>query len=284
MIEFVKMQAIGNDFVVVAANDVASLDLPTLALRLCDRHFGVGSDGMLVVGGDFGEGVLGFRMFNPDGSEDMCGNGLRCALLWAYRHGHVIVGKPLFVHGFDRNRECVLLAVSSEMKHATVSVDMGEADFAPANVPFLGPNNGRRLQSYNLAVADTVVALSPVSTGSTHTVAFLDAPIDEDRFRALSPLIENHQYFPERTSIMWTVPRDGDVYDVRIWERAAGETLGCGTGATAIAAVAWAEGRSAPTATITVRSKGGELQFTQSPDGSIRMTGPAEWVFSGLVA
>jgi diaminopimelate epimerase len=97
-------------------------------------------------------------------------------------------------------------------------------------------------------------------------VVFLDSEISEAEFQRLSPVIEIHTVFPERTSIMWTVPGPNDRYKVRIWERAAGETLGCGTGATAIAAVAWAQDR------------------TRGADGSIAMTGPAEWIFEGCVS
>jgi len=270
MIPFTKMQGIGNDFVVVDARHANSVD----SQSLCRHRFGVGADGLLIVGSGGGVNSLTFRMFNPDGSEDMCGNGLRCAVLWAYRQGMVEAGGDITVHGFDRDRTCRLLDVSSDSNCGTVSVDMGSADFTLEHIPFLGKQAA-------LEIAGRNIAITPVNTGSAHAVVFLDSDLGDADFELLSPLIENHPDFPERTSIMWTVPEPFDHYHVRIWERAVGETLGCGTGATAIAAVAWAQNRTPSDHLVTVRSRGGELRLTQNAAGTITMTGPAEWVFDG---
>jgi diaminopimelate epimerase len=276
MIKFSKMQAIGNDFVVVAKDDAQGRAYDKLALDLCDRHFGVGGDGLLVLGPGTGDCALDFRMFNPDGTEDMCGNGLRCAALWGYRRGLIAEGQTFLTHGFDRNRECRLVQVGENDNEALVAVDMGIADFVPANIPYLGAQGDR------LSAAGSEWAIHPVSTGSTHAVIFGDV-VSEDTFRSVSPQIENHPDFPERTSVMWTTELGNNEYAVRIWERAAGETLGCGTGMAAIAAVAWREGKSPSDAEIKVRSKGGELRFVQDAKGNIQMTGPAEWVFDGVL-
>ncbi|MDR3708540.1 MAG: diaminopimelate epimerase [Capsulimonadaceae bacterium] len=278
MIEFSKYQGVGNDFVVVALDDVSSRDLPALARTLCERRFGVGSDGLLVIGQ--APGGLAFRMFNPDGSEDMCGNGLRCSMLWAHRAGLVSEGESLLVHGFDGNRAATLNAVEDDARRAIVTVEMGVASFRPESVPFAGPTDGGAPPRASLSIDGRTVEFYPLSTGSAHAVVFGDDPLPEELFTKLSPLIENHPWFPERTSVMWTNPDGKGRYAVRIWERAAGETLGCGTGETAIAAAAWESGRVDRAQPITVKSKGGELKFSLK-SGSLLMTGPAEWVFDG---
>jgi diaminopimelate epimerase len=283
MIEFTKMQGIGNDFVVVDEHLCAVRDPAQDAQLLCRRRFGVGADGLLIVGRTDKAGVLTYRMFNPDGSEDMCGNGLRCALLWAYRQGLVAIGSDITVRCFDRARICRILDASPDGRHGNISVEMGRADFTPENIPFTGSLAHASDSRAELTIAGRKVAMTPVSTGSAHAVVFLESEISDGDFELLSPLIENHPDFPERTSIMWTVPVTQDKYRVRIWERAVGETLGCGTGATAIAAVAWSQNRSAADSSITVRSRGGELSFRQTSNHEITLTGPAEGLFSGRI-
>jgi diaminopimelate epimerase len=282
MIKFAKMQGVGNDFVVVDARQMAGRDLPGLALAICERRFGVGADGLLVIGGASNIADLSFQMFNPDGSEDMCGNGLRCALLWAHRQGLIECGATVSVQGFDRVRLCRLLQVSPDKRRAVVTVDMGAPDFTPDHIPFRDSPNDQPGQPVTLTSAGRSVVLTPVSTGSAHSVVFLDEELSEAEFQQLSPLIETHPQFPERTSIMWTVPKPNGRYQVRIWERAAGETLGCGTGAAAIAAVVWAQNRTPANQAVVVQSRGGELSFEQDAAGSIAMTGPAEWIFEGM--
>lgn len=281
MIHFAKMQGVGNDFVVVDAEEMRGRDLPALALKLCERRFGVGSDGMLVIGRGSRGADIDFRMFNPDGSEDMCGNGLRCSILWAYRRGMAGIGTRLLVRGFDRNRACRLVSVAADRRSAMVTVDMGHADFASQHIPYAGPPSRTPGMPVDFPIAGRIFPLTPVSTGSAHCVIFTEREIDEETFQTVSPLIENHDAFPERTSIMWAAQDAAGRYRIRIWERAAGETLGCGTGATAVAAVAWAQGRTPPENKVTVASRGGELAFDQEAGGSIAMTGPAEWIFEG---
>ena len=275
------MQGIGNDFVVVTAQSVAERDPVALAVALCKRRFGAGADGLLVVGRGT-ETALTFRMFNPDGSEDMCGNGLRCACLWAVQRRILPISTtPFLVRGFDGDRACRIVDISGDRKHALVTVDMGAADFSPVAIPFTGPNEGS-VHSYALPIGDEVISISSVSTGSTHSIIFVDSEPDDATFQRISPLIENHPYFPERTSVMWTWPDGANAYRIRIWERAAGETLGCGTGATAVAAVAWNEGKVDAHEAVAVRSKGGELTLKRTASRAILMTGPAVWVYEGV--
>jgi diaminopimelate epimerase len=284
MLYFDKMQGIGNDFIVVDAASVSGADLPGLARHLCNRHYGIGSDGLLVIGEGAEPRTVTYRMFNPDGSEDMCGNGLRCAMLWAYRRGLACPQHDITALCFDRSRRCHIESAADDGKSAVVTVAMGRADFAKQAIPFTGPDEISEALEFPLKInADISISITAVSTGSAHAVAFLDAPVDERIFQTISPLMEHHSFFPERASIMWTHRSGINQFDIRIWERAVGETLGCGTGSAAVAAAAWKLGICRASDPVVVRSKGGELSFSLTDSGCIRMTGSAVYVFTGRI-
>jgi diaminopimelate epimerase len=273
---FTKMQGVGNDFAVIDAHDVAATNLPELAVRLCARGFSIGADGLLVVGATNSSAAFTFRMFNPDGSEDMCGNGLRCASLWAYRHGLVKLGE-FEVSTKDDIRKCELISVSD--KEAIARVDMGAPRFAPSELPLISSNPD--FIEEPIQVLDREFLATVVNTGSTHTIIFLEEPVDEEIFAKYSPALENHPNFPERTSVLWTVQTGPDQYSTRIWERGAGETLGCGTGACAVAVAAVVTHRTARDMDITVSSKGGDLIINWAE--TVWMTGPAALVYDGEI-
>src|SRR5579884_1298357 len=136
---FTKMQGVGNDFVVVSEDRAARSNLPALAIAVCDRHTGAGADGLLTVGRDAGEFAFTFRMFNPDGTEDMCGNGLRCAVLWALREGWIGpgAGGPFTVWTKEDPRRCRIVAAGDDLLRGTVEVDMGRPKLAPAEIACL---------------------------------------------------------------------------------------------------------------------------------------------------
>lgn len=268
---FTKMQGVGNDFVVLDAADLpADADLPALAVRLCHREFGVGADGLLVVS----QTPLTMWMFNPDGTEDVCGNGMRCVGLWAWRTGWVTPGKKFNLHVADGPRAVRLIEVGKDGKTGTLTVDMGLPKFAPEDIPMCGNENSLRVENRTFPITS-------VNTGSTHTVIFCDELPDEATFLHFSPLIENHPCFPERTSVLWATPGSRPFFiNVRIWERGVGETLGCGTGACAVGVAARLNGL---TDFVThVASKGGALSIVWTgDDAAIRMSGPAAFVFDG---
>jgi diaminopimelate epimerase len=275
---FAKMQGVGNDFVVVSSQDTNGTDLPALALKLCDRHFGIGSDGLLIIGppAQSTDAAYSFRMFNPDGSEDMCGNGLRCAALWAYRQGLITTG-DFNVSTKDGIRACHLVSVAD--KSAVVTVNMGEAKFAPADIPLIS-----NLDTYidkPIGVLDKTYQTTAVNTGSTHAVVFIDSPIQDKEFLTYSPYFENHPLFPERTSVLWSQQTGKNRFTIRIWERGADETLGCGTGACAVAVAAVVNGKADRSENIVVTSKGGSLTIRWTD--TIWMTGPAELVYEGTI-
>ena len=269
---FVKMQAVGNDFVVV---DEAAWPPGTpwhkTAIALCDRKFGIGSDGLLLVGSSQ---IADIRMwmFNPDGTEDMCGNGLRCVVHRAF--GRDAIGEQGSVE--------TLSGVFRTTVHGdgSITTGMGIPQFAPTAIPMLADTG--LVQNFPLDVGGEIVFVWAVSTGSTHVVVFCDALPGDERFFRVSPLIENHVLFPERTSVMWTRVEPDNTLRLRIWERGAGETLGCGTGACAAAVLARKSGRINADR-ITVHSKGGSLDVTWAGGDSDPMflTGTAHVVYSG---
>lgn len=265
---FAKMQGAGNDFVVVRGEE---LNWSALAPEVCSRHFGVGADGILVaLPSDRAD--LRMRMYNPDGTEDECGNGLRCVALFALEEG--LVTRPEFeletLSGVKRVR-----VKRDRSQEALVTAEMGTPRLEPDEIPahIHGPN----ALGVPLEVAGEVLEVHALSTGTAHTVIFED--VSEERFRRLSPALEYHPLFPERTSVMWSAPAGPNRFRVRIWERAAGETLACGTGACAVAAAAFLSGRAGRR--VEVQSAGGLLVVEIGDDLSLRMTGPAAYTFRG---
>jgi diaminopimelate epimerase len=267
-IRFVKMQGVGNHFVVIDGREGPPRDWKALAPMLCAARFGIGADGLLVVApsGDRARMV----MVNPDGSEDFCGNGLRCVARFVSRERDAdlvidtLAGPRQAVVRFDLDGRC------------TVAVDMGQPSFDPADVPARIP----QAIGYPLPVDGQDYEATTLSTGTAHTILFVDELPGDIEFFEVSPRIEHHPFFPERTSLMWTKVEGPNRLRLRIWERGAGETWGCGSGACAAAVAAIRQGLVA--SPVTVASKGGELRIEWSEGGRIRMTGPAEYVYRGV--
>ena len=305
---FTKMQGVGNDFVVVNSETPGFTGDPAaLAVRVCDRKFGVGADGLLLVTrlgapgpippsladrpdilrhlSDGSNAAFCMRMFNPDGTEDMCGNGLRCVGLWALKHGWL--DSPSFaVLTKEGLRDVRVISIDDGCRSATLGVDMGLPRFASSEIPF-SYGTVDAVRDFDLAVDDRVFKITSVNTGSTHTVIFGPQP-SEDDFQKYSPLIEEHAYFPERTSVLWsTASAVGDPsrplqIQTRIWERGAGETLGCGTGACAVAVAAKSLGIASKSQVVQVISRGGTLAIGWGGEGSdVDMVGPAVIVYEG---
>ena len=270
---FTKMQSVGNDFVLVQLSDLKQIGwadrLSDLARALCHRRTSIGSDGLLVL--DLQGDRLVLRMFNPDGSEDVCGNGSRCSALYAFRRGWVPAS-----HVIEHGGRAVSATVYDDGR---VSTDGGRADFDPGAVPL-----DTRLHDTEL-VEEAVCGVvgTSVNVGSTHFVSFVDSLPDDRAFFAVSPQIEVDPLFPERTSIIYAKIVSESELAIRIWERGAGETLGCGTGASAAAVVAMR--RRGFGGEIRVVSKGGETTVSaDSWQGELLTTSSPSEVFSGSVA
>lgn len=279
---FTKMQGVGNDFVLVDEAELPlGTDLPALARQVCARHVSVGADGLLTVARGAGRAALSMRMFNPDGSEDMCGNGLRCVALWA--HGASWAGADCFTVATKEGPREVKI-VGLDLAQGMVRAGMGVPRFAPADIPFLGagtePAQGGMVLGSPLAIDGSIYSLNLANTGSTHAVIFGPAPT-EDVFQRVSPQIEMQPLFPARTSVLWATRGSKGGFAVRIWERGAGETWGCGTGACAVGVLARVL-ELTPPGPVDVTSRGGTLQIDWPEAGAeIRMTGPAQSVFEG---
>lgn len=271
-IPFLKVEAIGNDFVLVDLAVLESLgvseeQLPAIARHVAPRRFGIGSDGLLAL--DTRPRPLRMRMFNPDGTEDFCGNGLRCAALFATTRAGV--ESAFTIHHLGRE---VPTRVSQD---GTIQTQIGPASFEPDAVPLIGAE----LFESPLEVDGQELIVSALSTGSTHTVLFGESLPDDETFERLGPAIEHHPRFPERTSVIWAAPEGSDTLRIRIWERGAGETLGCGTGSSA-AAAAWLR-RQGRGGTITVHNPGGTLRIKMEAwNAPIEVEGEAQLLYDGF--
>jgi diaminopimelate epimerase len=272
LIPFVKVQSVGNDFVLVEARHAGD-DLSSLAIRMCARHTSIGSDGLLVVE-PLDPLRIRMRMFNPDGTEDFCGNGLRCAAVYAAEEGWVDPAGFVIEH-FGRD-------VPSRVEGARATTVLGRASFRAGHVPW-----GTEAQAdeewfqRELSAGSWSGLATLVSTGSTHTILLVDELPDDLTVSRLGAQLEHHPLFPQRTSVIWAKRVGEDVLKVRIWERGVGETWGCGTGSSAAAVtVGRMDDRGARR--IQVDNPGGTVwvSFTDWT-GDISAEGEAFRVYSG---
>lgn len=264
-LRFWKTETIGNDFVLVHPDEYSG-DLGELAIRLCDRRFSIGGDGLLGVRrGGPGEPDIVLEMHNADGSPDFCGNGLRCAALHAVQQGWEEGSFKILQHGVVSD-----VSVSQE---GIARATMPAASWAPDDVPHTRTSAEMIVEGVKGAA---------LSTGSAHLVAFVDDLPEDEQFLDVSPRIETHADFPEKISIMWTKIESEDQVRLRIWERGVGETLGCGTGAAA-AAVEHMRQRGTG-GSVEVASKGGSLLIeADSHDAPITATSKPTVPYCGSV-
>ena len=259
------MHGIGNDFVLV--NGFVYKDIPNpgaLSERMCDRHFGVGADGLIwMVPSDCADARM--RIFNSDGSEpEMCGNGLRCAAQFLRDEG--IVNKDVMTI------ETLAGILTVTFDERGITADMGEPILEAARIPVYSDSN-----RIVLNIEGHKLSFFCVSMGNPHAVTF-DLYPEDDSFYRLGPALECHAAFPAKANIEFCRVRAGGI-DVRVWERGDGETLACGTGACATLVAAAVQGFSARES--IVRLPGGELQICWKDDKHLYMTGPAKTVFTG---
>ena len=277
--KFTKMHGLGNDFVVVEALSEA-LDesrLPDIARKVNDRKFGIGGDGLLLV---LPSKVADFkmRMLNPDGSEaEMCGNGIRCFA--KYVHDRRLVSEPQVKVETLAGVKVLKMHLRGG-KVESVRVDMGTPLLLRSEIPMRGDDNGRVIAE-RLKVEGQTFEITAVSMGNPHVIIF-EANVANFPVAKWGPLIENHKSFPQRTNVHFVqICNNGEII-VRTWERGAGETLACGTGACACAVACVLNNKTGRT--ITANLPGGELRIEWLGDNRVMMTGPAEEVFEGEIA
>jgi diaminopimelate epimerase len=270
-LRFTKMEGLGNDFVVVDATREPFTLTPAQIRRLADRRFGVGCDQVLVVERPrLPDADFRYRIFNADGGEvQQCGNGARCFVVFVR------------ARGLTDERVLTVETAGGIIRPAlevdgTVTVDMGVPRFAPEDVPFVGGSGGI---TDALEVDGATVAVSVLSMGNPHAVQVVD-DVDAAPVTTQGPRIETHARFPERVNAGYMQVVDRATIRLRVWERGAGETLACGTGA--CAAVVAGMRRGLVDGRVRVETRGGALTIAWEGDGRpVTMTGPATTVFEG---
>ena len=305
---FVKMHGIGNDYIYVNGFDQAIEDPAALAVEISDRHFGVGSDGLIlvlpadktathVIGEDAvtrgdGSAHLRMRIFNTDGSEaEMCGNGIRCVCKLAHDHG-LVNENPMRVqtgHGIL----CVQYTTDEAGKVDQVTVDMGRPILEPAQIPVKIANLSRIVNHSIRTLIKWPAALGPrwmddcgldqrmtcLSMGNPHAVFFCNR-IDRVPLATVGPTVEHHKIFPKRANVHFVQVRSPTEVKIRTWERGSGATLACGTGASAVCAAGVLTDRTQHH--IHAHLPGGDLKLEwRRRDNHIHMTGAATEVFTG---
>ena len=273
---FTKMHGLGNDFVMVDCfeEQLEEAALPDLARRACNRHFGVGADGVILAGPS-DKADFRMRLINADGSEaEHCGNGIRCMAKLVYDRGHA-KSQRITVETIGRIN--VLDLDVADGKVQTVRVDMSEPVFRRGSIPMTGEPDAEAI-SVPLQVGDRTLEFTAVSMGNPHAVTFVDG-VRDFPVEQLGPLVERHEVFPRRTNVEFIHVLARNELDMRVWERGAGETLACGTGACASLVAAVRTGRADRAATVHL--PGGDLLIEWAEDGHIYMTGPATTVFEG---
>ncbi len=275
-IEFTKMHGLGNDFILIdgiKSPEVLKLNdrqFASLSKKLCQRRFSVGADQVLLLC-PAEEADFRMRIFNADGSEvQMCGNGIRC------------LAKYIWDRGYSKNNplriETLAGIISPEKKGRMVRVDMGRPEFQPEKIPVKIEPMPEDMIDYPLTVGGREFTVSCLSMGNPHCVVVVDRT-DTFPVSHYGPMIENHEIFPERTNVEFVEVLSRKSIKMRVWERGAGETLACGTGASASAVITAYKGLT--NRKVTVHLLGGDLEVEWAEDGRVYMSGPAEEVFQG---
>jgi diaminopimelate epimerase len=280
-IDFVKMHGLGNDFILIDCINKSFGDssfLSYLAKKLCDRNFGIGADGLILILPS-SKADLRMRIFNYDGSEaQMCGNGIRCFAKYAYENKLVLKNKFTVETLAGIITPELIFQDLKNKKVLRIKVDMGIPKLRRREIPMIGEDTptvvGERLKINS----EQTFKITCVSMGNPHCITFVDdvqsIPVDK-----IGPKIENHSLFPEKTNAEFIQVINNKELNFRVWERGVGETLACGTGACAALVASVLNKKTDREATIHL--PGGDLDIHWANDEHIYMTGPAELVFKG---
>ena len=270
--KFMKMHGLGNDFLVIDGRVPESVDYSALAKRACERHTGVGADGILVVE-DSDAADIRMRIINSDGSEaEMCGNGIRCFAKYVYEQG-IVKGTELTVETLAGIMRPTLIVRNGVVEQ--VRVDMGQPVLECSQIPVVGEG---RCIGRTLEVLGQTVEYTSVLVGVPHTIIFVDDPgaVDID---ALGSAIEHAPVFPRRTNVNFAHVIDRNTVEMRTWERGCGRTLCCGTGASSTAVACVLNGKTGRS--VDIRIALGTLHIDWAEDDHVYMTGPAAAVCVG---
>jgi diaminopimelate epimerase len=272
---FTKLQGAGNDYIYVDCfREPFPRDPAELARRISDRHFGVGGDGLILICPSE-RAAARMRMFNADGSEsEMCGNGVRCVAKYVHDHG-ISKKTPLLI---ETGRG--VLEIEPRLEQGQVRgwrVDMGEPILAPEQIPCTFP--GPEVVNAPLEVAEQTLLVTCVSLGNPHCVTFVEE-LNDDWVLRVGRLVEIHERFPRRVNAEFVQVLGSGEVRMRVWERGSGETLACGTGASAVCVAGVLTEKT--DRTILAHLPGGDLELEWSASNNhVYMTGPAVEVFQG---
>ena len=276
--KFTKMHGIGNDYVYVNCFEENVKDPSAVAKFVSDRHFGIGSDGLILIKpSDVADCEM--DMYNLDGSSGaMCGNGIRCVAKYAYDHGLV-------------KKTSISVATKSGIKYLDLAIKNGKVSFVKVNMgsPILQAKQipvvaeTEEVIDAPIEVNGTTYHFTGVSMGNPHAIVYMD-DIDNLDIEKIGPAFENHIAFPDRVNTEFVKVIDHHTLQMRVWERGSGETLACGTGACAVAVASVLNGHVDGNSPVTVKLLGGDLQiFWNRQENLVYMTGPATTVFDGEI-
>lgn len=273
---FTKMHGNGNDYIYVNCFEETVPDPAALAVRMSKPHFGVGSDGLVLIepcqGADFR-----MRILNSDGSQaEMCGNATRCIGKYVYERGLTDKTEVSLMTGGGLK---ILQLNVQEGKVLTVRVDMGAPVFAPESIPVDLP--GEMVMGHPVEAGGESWRIHCVSMGNPHAVVFVDDP-DQIDLPHYGSLLEHHKLFPRRANIEFVHVIDRQHVRMRVWERGSGETWACGTGACAVAVACALNGRTGRDVLVHLRGGDLHIRWDEATD-TVEMTGPAEIAFDGVV-
>ncbi|MEG6585984.1 diaminopimelate epimerase [Dendrosporobacter sp. 1207_IL3150] len=271
---FTKWHGLGNDFIIVNGFTEKIDDYSAAAEKVCDRHLGIGADGLVIVlpsqTADFE-----MRIFNSDGSEaEMCGNVVRCVAKYVYENGMTAKSK---INIQTKAGIIIPELIIENGKIKTIKVDMGEPRLRRSEIPMEGNNNEQAI-NYPLEVSNNVYNITCVSMGNPHCVIFVE-DINAVDLSAIGPQIEKHEIFPRKTNVEFAQVLNDQAIRMRVWERGAGVTMACGTGACATLVASVLNNKTHRQATIEL--DGGNLIIEWKEDNHVYMSGPATEVFRG---
>lgn len=276
-LKFLKMQGIGNDFIMINGSKKMELPYKKLALKLCERHFSIGADGLItVLAPENKKNDFKMRVFNPDGFEaEMCGNGIRCLT-------HFIRWLDLNKNNSFKIETPAGIIRTDIIKYSNlvsqIRVDMGSPDFSPAAIPVRSSDLDSVI-NYKLETVERIFYINSVSMGNPHTVIFVD-DLNDIFLRKWGKSIENHNFFTDKTNVEFVEIINSAHIKIKVWERGVGRTLGCGTGACASVAVGVKKGLLDKK--VSVDLPGGLLKI-ELIDDRIYMSGEAGIIYQGQV-
>lgn len=277
---FTKMNGLGNDFVMIEDLDGALEIAPDAVQWFCDRHFGIGGDGLILVRRATREGADYYmQYFNADGSlAEMCGNGARCFAKYVVDHGLVSTESDSLVIETLGGLKPVTFTRDAAGLLETATVDMGQPELVPERIP--STFGGEHVVEQPVDTPFGAFSITAVSMGNPHAIIWVEdvdtAPVD-----TVGPFLERHDRFPKGTNVEFAEIVDAAHVRMRVWERGVGETLACGTGACAVAVAAALSGRTGRTCVVEL--PGGDLSIAWRDDDHVYMSGSAAVSFTGLV-